>query len=84
LKTTTWSIPKELDESAVLHNFLDRVVNVEGNWERAFGGVLILHLPPDKEGTIVDDVNALLRPFQTANAQLTRQNSIRSQNGPVE
>jgi hypothetical protein len=69
LNTTTWLLPKELDDAEAFHSMLDRVVSVGGNWEKVFGGVLMLHLPTSEESTILEDVNALLRPFQTSKSQ---------------
>lgn len=38
---------KELAESPRLERVLARVMELDGNWDRVFGGVLIIHLPRD-------------------------------------
>lgn len=43
--TLRWLISKRAAESAGLTAFLEQVTEVGGFWERAVGGVLILHLP---------------------------------------
>ncbi|HEX6533509.1 MAG TPA: hypothetical protein VF041_02875 [Gemmatimonadaceae bacterium] len=42
-----WVVPRELVESGELRDFLDAVENEGGSWERVFGGVLYVHLPPE-------------------------------------
>lgn len=56
LKAASWVVPENVFESPVLKGLLDRVMAVGGNWERTFGGVLTLHLPPVEEASIVHDV----------------------------
>jgi hypothetical protein len=60
LKTASWVLPENVFESPVLKGLLDRVMAVGGNWERTFGGVLTLHLPPVEEASIVHGVKAFL------------------------
>jgi Domain of unknown function (DUF4265) len=44
-ETLRWLIAKNLTESEGLPRFLERVVEAGGLWERALGGLLILHIP---------------------------------------
>ena len=60
LKSVSCILPEGLFESERLAGLLDRVVASGGNWERAFGGVLLLHLPPSEESSILDRLNVLL------------------------
>jgi hypothetical protein len=53
LKVSCRLIGKNIIESASLQNMLDKIVQLGGNWERTFGGVLIVHLP----ATVDWDVN---------------------------
>ena len=46
-------------ESSAMSSLLERVMAVGGNWERKFGGVLILHLPPQERDPIVGAFNDL-------------------------
>src|SRR5579864_1362120 len=59
LKTVSWLLPESRFASKSLLVLLDRVVAVGGNWERIFGGFLILHLPPIEESSILSAFNAL-------------------------
>jgi hypothetical protein len=43
--TLRWVISKKAADSVGLSAFLKQVTEVGGLWERALGGVLILHLP---------------------------------------
>jgi len=43
--TLRWLVPEGIAESDELGQFLEKVVAVGGCWERALGGLLILHLP---------------------------------------
>jgi len=45
LVTLRWLIPQKVAESEGLTKFLEKVIEVGGLWERAFGGYLLLHLP---------------------------------------
>jgi len=46
-KTTSWMIPKEYAESADLTILLQKIQDAGGVSERAFGGLLLVHLPPE-------------------------------------
>jgi hypothetical protein len=43
-----------------LQSFLDRIVALGGNWERAFGGFLIIHTPPDAPVDVEREIRALV------------------------
>lgn len=45
--TKTWMISKAVAESPRLIEFLEQVCSAGGRWERALGGLLFLHLPPE-------------------------------------
>jgi hypothetical protein len=49
--TSRWIIPKSAAESDGLTIFLKKLTDIGGLWERALGGVLIIHLP---DGTAFD------------------------------
>ncbi len=59
LKTVTWVLAETLLESPALSALLERVIAVGGNWERIFGGTLIVHLPPSEQEIIVGEFNSL-------------------------
>ena len=48
-------------ESQELSTLLERVMAVGGNWERIFGGVLTLHLPPQERDSIMGAFKNLFR-----------------------
>ncbi|HWR35384.1 MAG TPA: hypothetical protein VN622_05885 [Clostridia bacterium] len=56
----SYVVPEDLFESKRLAVLLDRVVSSGGNWERMFGGVLVFHVPPSEEPSIIGDMNAVL------------------------
>ena len=62
LRVATWILPEAQFQSARLPALLDRIVKIGGNWERTFGGVLTVHLPPAEEGLIMDELNSLFHP----------------------
>jgi|ERR1700722_7464157 len=43
--TLRWVLSERASESRGLPTFLERVIEIGGVWERAIGGVLILHIP---------------------------------------
>lgn len=61
LKTASWILPETAFESPTLKALLDRVMAVGGNWERAFGGMLTLHLPPLEVPSIVNEVKVFVQ-----------------------
>jgi hypothetical protein len=46
LQTEEWILSKDLMESHEFRLVLDWVMSVGGNWEQAFGGLLLVHVPP--------------------------------------
>jgi hypothetical protein len=46
--TSTYILPEGTADSAELEVILSEVMDLGGCWERAFGGVLLIHLPPGK------------------------------------
>ena len=59
LKTVSCFLSRSQIESPKLTAFLDKVVAVGGNWERLFGGFLILNLPPEEHDLIVAQFESL-------------------------
>jgi len=59
LTTETWVVSQPVLESPAMLALLERVMAVGGNWEKIFGGVLILHLPPQERDHIVSALNGL-------------------------
>jgi hypothetical protein len=59
LKTVSWILLQSLVESPGMTALLDKVMAAGGNWERIFGGVLIVHLPPAEYDSLVQEFNAL-------------------------
>ena len=87
LKTVSWILSLDYIESPDLTPLLDKVMAVGGNWERMFGGVLLLHLPPSEHDRISDDFNEFFQaaaggqPLSTARritARLSESRSSRS------
>ena len=54
-------------ESPALSALLERVMAVGGNWERIFGGVLTLHLPPLERDPIMGAFNDLFNKLPAKN-----------------
>ena len=52
-------LPQTLIESPALSPLLDKVMAVGGHWERIYGGILLLHLPPAEHQSIADEFNGL-------------------------
>jgi hypothetical protein len=51
-------------ESPLLQILLDKVMQFGGNWERAFGGVLIVHLPPSADFDVDGELQTIERRQQ--------------------
>ncbi len=58
LKTVGWIAADAQLNSPGLKLLLDKVMNVGGNWERTFGGVLTIHLPPATADAIIGEFNS--------------------------
>jgi hypothetical protein len=67
LTTLSGIVSRPVLESPAISALLERVMAVGGNWERKFGGVLILHLPPQERDPIVDALNDLFNQLPTNN-----------------
>jgi hypothetical protein len=65
LTTVSWILSQTLLESPALSALLEKVMAVGGNWERIFGGVLLLHLPPTEHDLIVGEFNNLFNQLPT-------------------
>ena len=63
LKTQIWVLSLKVLESDDCRELLDYVLSVGGHWERAFGGLLLLHMPPHLAKTIDSRLKALLSRF---------------------
>jgi hypothetical protein len=59
LKVSTFILTEQILESERLQVLLHRVAAVGGNWERVYGGVLFVHLPPDTDIDIEVEVKAI-------------------------
>jgi hypothetical protein len=59
LKITSAILTAAMQESPGLQSVLDRVMALGGNWERAFGGILVVHLPPDAPMDVEAELRAL-------------------------
>ena len=66
LKTVSWILQQKVFESPSIKLLLDKVMSSGGIWERTFGGVLMVHLPPSEESSFVDDFNARLNELSTS------------------
>jgi hypothetical protein len=51
-RTSSWILPKGIIESDGFRAILDYVMELGGNWEQVFGGLLLVHLPPEQANTI--------------------------------
>ncbi len=56
--TEEWILSKSLIESPEFRSVLAWVMSVGGNWEQAFGGLLLVHVPPHHADTARDRVNS--------------------------
>ncbi len=77
LKTRWCLVSQILVESSSLSVFLDKVVAAGGNWERIFGGILLLHLPPVEQDRLVAEFNNLtIPPADSVGGDCTAQPAI--------
>lgn len=65
LKTNSWILSKDIIESEALRTILDSVMELGGNWEQCFGGVLLVHLPPESSDAVDSRINELLQPVRS-------------------
>lgn len=59
LSSSTWILSKSLVESETFSSVLADVMRAGGNWERALGGLVVLHLPPEEATSILERVKLL-------------------------
>ena len=59
LQVSTFILTEQILESEDLQVLLDRIVAVGGNWERTYGGVLFVHLPPHTDVDVETEVKAI-------------------------
>jgi hypothetical protein len=59
LRVSTLILTEQTLESEDLQVLLDRIVAVGGNWERPYGGVLFVHLPPDADIDLEAEVKGI-------------------------
>jgi len=58
LKSQSWVLSAELIESEPINAILANVIAAGGMWERAFGGVLLIHTPPAITEAISERIRA--------------------------
>ncbi len=59
LCTNTWILSQSLIESDEIRAVLSDVMALGGNWEQAFGGVLLVHLPLAAVAKIQERITAI-------------------------
>ena len=62
LKTLSFIVPKEIQESPAMLAFLKKVKQMRGNWESRFG-ILILHLRDSDAPLLLDEFHSLIHEF---------------------
>jgi len=60
LVTQSWILSRTILESPGCTSLLNKIVAMGGAWERAFGGVLLVHTPQDLEGEVTDRIKDLM------------------------
>ena len=61
LRVICRTIGKNVTDSALLPALLDKIMRAGGNWERAFGGVLLVHLPESAELDIDSELQSIAK-----------------------
>jgi hypothetical protein len=59
LKVLRRIISKEIQNSPKLQPLLERIMQLGGNWERALGGVLFVHLPDSVDFNLDKELKAI-------------------------
>jgi hypothetical protein len=59
-RVLAWLLPEVLIDTTAVTSFLDNVMMVGGNWERTFGGLLTVHVPPSAESAIGEQARVAL------------------------
>jgi hypothetical protein len=65
LKSISWILPEHAFELPSLSALLQTVIASGGNWERTFGGMLTLHVPPAEEVSTKVKFETLFRNSKT-------------------
>lgn len=52
-------VGQETVESTLFQGLLDKIMRLGGNYERAFGGVLIVHLPPSANFDVDEELQTI-------------------------
>ena len=60
MTSVTFIVPKKQSETPEFEAILSRVISAGGHWERVFGGVLFVHLPPSADLNVAREIKALL------------------------
>ena len=63
LVSQSWILSEAVLDSPECGSLLDDIMAMGGNWERAFGGVLLVHTPEGSEEEIADRVKQLTDLF---------------------
>jgi hypothetical protein len=58
LETQSWILSKEILEAPGMQSILDFVIKQGGSWERAFGGLLLVHTPPAITREVYEKIDA--------------------------
>ena len=62
LVSQSWCLSQAVLESPDCASVLDNIAAMGGTWERAFGGVLLIHTPQGLEGEVADRIKQLTTP----------------------
>jgi len=62
LVTQSWLLSQDIIDSSDFGSILERIMEVGGHWERAFGGILLVHTPDGRMQEITDRIKALTKP----------------------
>ena len=59
LTTQSWILSEKVLGTERIRSVLARVINAGGMWEQAFGGMLIVHTPPDIAETVFREITEM-------------------------
>ena len=59
LITQSWVLSQSILDSPECSLLLDHVMAIGGNWERAFGGILLVHTPQGSEGGVAERIKQI-------------------------
>jgi hypothetical protein len=57
----SWPLTQDTIDSSDFGSILEQIMAVGGHWERAFGGLLLVHTPEDRMQEITDRIKALTK-----------------------